>query len=118
MSSASRPTIMEQKRERFSRCGATRASNSSVFIALEERVEGRALPQLAQLVVLAHVLRGLAQLERLFDMPERLVDAAPVQARHPHVVVPEDLAAILLGQLLAGDEFRGRQRRQAPSLIV
>src|SRR5450631_2182450 len=117
MSSASRPTIIDTKRASASRCGATWASNSSVLIALEQRVEGRALAQLAELVVLAHVLRRLPQLERLLEVPERLVQAASVQPRHPHVIIAKQLAALLLGKLLAVDLLRRRQRRRPPPQV-
>src|SRR5262245_45163688 len=71
MSSASRPTIMETKRDSASRWGATSASNSAVFIAPQELAEGRLVPEVAELHVLAEVLRRDSELERLFEVVER-----------------------------------------------
>src|SRR6185503_21355087 len=76
------------------------------FVPLQQVVERGPVAQLAQLVVLAQPLRRHAQLERLVEMPERLVLARAVEPREPQMVPAQELLPLLLGELLAVDLLR------------
>src|ERR1043165_6102899 len=84
------------------------------FVSLQQLVERRPVPQLAQFVVLPEPLGRHPQLERLVEMPERLVLARPVEPGEPQMVPAQQLLPLFLGKLLAVDLLRRRHRGRLP----